>query len=54
MKQMLLIAAKDLKLRVRDRSVFIVGIIAPAMLALIFTFAFGDALAASGGGFVAT
>ena len=44
MRQMLRIAAKDLKQRVRDRSVFIVGIIAPAMLALIFTFAFGDAL----------
>ncbi|MDH3249563.1 MAG: ABC transporter permease [Acidimicrobiia bacterium] len=54
MRQMLRIAAKDLKQRVRDRSVFIVGIIAPAMLALIFTFAFGDVLDPSGGGFEAT
>lgn len=54
MRQMLRIAAKDLKQRVRDRSVFIVGIIAPGLLALIFTFAFGDALDPSGSGFQAT
>ena len=54
MRQMLRIAAKDLKQRVRDRSVFIVAIIAPAMLALIFTFAFGDALDPSSGGFEAS
>ena len=51
MKPMLLIALKDLKLRFRDRSVFIIGLIAPALLALIFTFAFGDALDPDGGGF---
>lgn len=51
MRQLLLIATKDLKLRFRDRSVFIIGLIAPALLALIFTFAFGDALSAGGGGF---
>jgi ABC-2 type transport system permease protein len=50
---MLRIAAKDLKQRMRDRSVFIIGIIAPALLALIFTSAFGDALDPSGGGFEA-
>lgn len=49
MKQLLLIATKDLKLRFRDRSVFIIGLIAPALLALIFTFAFGDALGGGGG-----
>jgi ABC-2 type transport system permease protein len=54
MRQVLRIVAKDLKQRVRDRSVFIVGIIAPAMLALIFSFAFGDALDPSGGGFQAS
>ena len=51
MRQLLLIASKDLKLRFRDRSVFIIGLIAPALLALIFTFAFGDALDPDGGGF---
>ena len=37
------IAAKDLKLRLRDRSVFIIGIIAPFILALIFNQVFGPA-----------
>lgn len=54
MRQMFLIAGKDLRLRLRDRSVFIIGLAAPALLALIFTFAFGDALDLSGGGFSAT
>ncbi|MEZ5176435.1 MAG: ABC transporter permease [Acidimicrobiia bacterium] len=37
------IAFKDLKLRVRDRSVFILGIIAPLTLAFIFNLIFGGA-----------
>jgi ABC-2 type transport system permease protein len=41
------IAGKDLKLRLRDRSVFIIGVIAPLMLAFIFNLIFGSAL---GGG----
>lgn len=43
-----LIAAKDLKLRVRDRSAFIIGIVAPLALAFIFNLVFGGA--ATGGG----
>lgn len=39
-----LIAVKDLKLRLRDRSVFIIGIVAPLALATVFNFVFGDAL----------
>ncbi|HEY4607538.1 MAG TPA: ABC transporter permease [Acidimicrobiia bacterium] len=39
------IAAKDLKLRVRDRSAFILGIVAPLALAFIFNVVFGDAFA---------
>ncbi len=54
MRHMLLIAAKDLRLRLRDRSVLIVGLAAPAMLALIFAGAFGDALSPDGGGFSAS
>ena len=42
-----LIAAKDLRLRVRDRSAFIVGIFAPLALALIFNIVFGSALTAT-------
>lgn len=53
-RSMLLIAGKDLRLRVRDRSVFIIGLIAPAALALIFTVVFGDALDPGGGGFHVT
>lgn len=37
------IASKDLKLRVRDRSVFILGIFAPLALAFIFNLVFGGA-----------
>ncbi|MGD2042933.1 MAG: ABC transporter permease [Acidimicrobiia bacterium] len=37
------IAAKDLKLRVRDRSAIIIGIIAPLGLAFVFNLVFGDA-----------
>ncbi len=40
------IAVKDLKLRVRDRSAFIIGIIAPLALAYIFYLIFGGALGA--------
>ena len=38
------IAAKDLRLRVRDRSAFIIGIFAPLALAFIFNLVFGSAL----------
>ena len=44
-----LIAAKDLKLRVRDRSFFILGIAAPLVLATVFNFVFGNAFDASAG-----
>ncbi len=54
MRQVLTIAAKDLRLRLRDRSVFILGLLAPGLLALIFTFVFGDVLDPAGGGFEAT
>ena len=43
MRAALQIAAKDLKLRLRDRSVFIIGIVAPFALALIFSQVFGPA-----------
>ncbi len=38
------IASKDLKLRVRDRSAIIIGIVAPLTLAFIFNLTFGSAL----------
>jgi ABC-2 type transport system permease protein len=44
----LLIAAKDLRLRVRDRSAFILGIIAPLTLAFIFNAVFGSAASGAG------
>lgn len=37
-----LIAAKDLKLRIRDRSAFIIGVIAPLGLAIIFNLVLGN------------
>jgi ABC-2 type transport system permease protein len=37
------IASKDLKLRIRDRSAFIIGIFAPLALAFIFNIVFGGA-----------
>ena len=40
------IAGKDLKLRLRDRSFFIMGIITPLALAYIFHLVFGNAFAA--------
>ena len=36
------IATKDLKLRIRDKSAFILGILAPLVLAFIFNFVFGS------------
>lgn len=42
------IAGKDLKLRVRDRSVFILGILAPLVLAYIFHLVFGPAATGQG------
>lgn len=42
MRAVFRIAAKDLRLRVRDRSAFILGIIAPFVLALIFSLVLGD------------
>lgn len=41
------IATKDLKLRIRDRSAFILGIFAPLVLAVIFNFVFGGAFSAT-------
>ena len=43
MSRILTIAAKDLKLRIRDRSVLIVAFLAPMVLALIFNVVFGSA-----------
>lgn len=43
MRSVLLIAAKDLRLRVRDRSVFMVGLVVPFVLALIFSLILGNA-----------
>ena len=42
------IAGKDLKLRVRDRSAFILGILAPLVLAYIFYLVFGSAATGEG------
>lgn len=41
MRSAWLIAIKDLKLRARDRSVFIIGLVAPLALAFIFNVVFG-------------
>jgi ABC-2 type transport system permease protein len=38
------IAVKDLKLRLRDRSVFIIGLIAPLALAFVFNLVFGGSI----------
>ncbi|MGH8957155.1 MAG: ABC transporter permease [Acidimicrobiia bacterium] len=48
MRNIFWIAAKDLKLRVRDKSVFIIGLIAPLALAFIFNTVFGSAFGDSG------
>lgn len=42
MRPMLLMAAKDLRLRIRDRSVLLTGIVVPFMLAFIFSQLLGD------------
>lgn len=42
------IAGKDLKLRIRDRSALIIGIVAPLALAFIFNLVFGGAVSGSG------
>jgi ABC-2 type transport system permease protein len=42
MRLALLVAGKDLKQRIRDRSAVVIGILAPFMLAAIVSFAFGD------------
>jgi len=47
-KAALLIAGKDLRLRVRDRSAFILGILAPLVLAYIFYLVFGPAATGQG------
>ena len=43
MSKIFIIAAKDLKLRIRDRSVLIIAFLAPLVLALIFNVIFGSA-----------
>ncbi len=48
MSSALLIAAKDFKLRIRDRSFIILGIIAPLTLALIFNVVFGSVFDSDG------
>ncbi|HUO45502.1 MAG TPA: ABC transporter permease [Acidimicrobiia bacterium] len=44
MRSLFAITAKDLRLRLRDRSVFITALAAPLILSLIFNFVFGGAL----------
>jgi ABC-2 type transport system permease protein len=48
MSSALRIAAKDLRLRVRDRSFFVLGIVAPLVLAYIFYLVFGSAATGTG------
>lgn len=48
MKNVLIIAAKDLKLRIRDRSVLIIAFLAPLVLAFIFNLVFGSAFGDDG------
>ena len=48
MRNVFHIAAKDLRLRLRDKSVFIIGLIAPLALAFIFNTVFGGAFGDSG------
>ena len=43
MKNFLLITLKDLRLRIRDKSFFILGLLAPLVLAFIFNTVFGSA-----------
>ena len=49
MSAAVLIATKDLKLRIRDRSFIILGIVAPLSLAVIFNLVFGNAFDAGTG-----
>jgi ABC-2 type transport system permease protein len=49
MRSLLAITRKDLRLRLRDRSVIITGILAPLVLALIFNFVFGSAFEGDAG-----
>ncbi|HJU51722.1 MAG TPA: ABC transporter permease [Acidimicrobiia bacterium] len=48
MRNIIHIAAKDLRLRIRDKSVFIIGLIAPLALAFIFNTVFGGAFGDDG------
>lgn len=48
MKNVFTIAAKDLRLRIRDRSVLIIAFLAPLFLAFIFNVVFGSAFGADG------
>ncbi|HJU82029.1 MAG TPA: ABC transporter permease [Acidimicrobiia bacterium] len=48
MRNVIHIAAKDLRLRIRDKSVFIIGLIAPLALAFIFNTVFGGAFGDEG------
>jgi ABC-2 type transport system permease protein len=48
MKNVFTIAAKDLRLRIRDRSVLIIAFLAPLVLAFIFNVVFGSAFGADG------
>lgn len=44
MRRLLTITAKDLRLRLRDRSIFIIALLAPLALAFIFNLVFGGVL----------
>jgi ABC-2 type transport system permease protein len=48
MRNVIHIAAKDLRLRIRDKSVFIIGLLAPLALAFIFNTVFGGAFGDDG------
>ncbi len=48
MRSALLIAAKDIRLRIRDRSALIIGVVAPLTLAFIFNLILGGALSGDG------
>jgi ABC-2 type transport system permease protein len=48
MRNLLIITAKDLRLRIRDRSVLIIAFLAPLVLAFIFNLVFGSAFGVGG------
>ncbi|CAN5327596.1 hypothetical protein BH18ACT5_BH18ACT5_15650 [soil metagenome] len=48
MRNFLLITLKDLRLRIRDKSFFIIGLLAPLALAFIFSTVFGSAFSDEG------